>query len=175
MKKIPKIYLSLLFTFIFLFTSFIYPINATSDLHIIQDYDNSDSLPNSFRKTTDISNANLLKSLNIKGLDKLNISGSGQFSEFNIKNLIKSIDSQLSIIDVDLREESHGFVNGTAISFANSNNSANAGLTLTEVIQKENDDLSSINLNNKLTLYNTNKSIKPKVIKNEKTLLKKII
>ena len=63
MKKIPKIYLSLLFTFIFLFTSFIYPINATSDLHIIQDYDNSDSLPNSFRKTTDISNANLLKSL----------------------------------------------------------------------------------------------------------------
>lgn len=170
MKKIPKIYLSLLFTFIFLFTSFIYPINATSDLHIIQDYDNSDSLPNSFRKTTDISNANLLKSLNIKGLDKLNISGSGQFSEFNIKNLIKSIDSQLSIIDVDLREESHGFVNGTAISFANSNNSANAGLTLTEVIQKENDDLSSINLNNKLTLYNTNKSIKPKVIKNEKTL-----
>ena len=50
MKKIPKIYLSLLFTFIFLFTSFIYPINATSDLHIIQDYDNSDSLPNSFRK-----------------------------------------------------------------------------------------------------------------------------
>ena len=86
MKKIPKIYLSLLFTFIFLFTSFIYPINATSDLHIIQDYDNSDSLPNSFRKTTDISNANLLKSLNIKGLDKLNISGSGQFSEFNIKN-----------------------------------------------------------------------------------------
>jgi protein-tyrosine phosphatase len=69
-----------------------------------------------------------------------------------------------------IREESHGFVNGTAISFANSNNSANAGLTLTEVIQKENDDLSSINLNNKLTLYNTNKSIKPKVIKNEKTL-----
>lgn len=86
MKKILKIYLSLLFTFIFLFTSFIYPINATSDLHIIQDYDNSDSLPNSFRKTTDISNANILKSLNIKGLDKLNISGSGQFSEFNIKN-----------------------------------------------------------------------------------------
>ena len=41
---------------------------------------------------------------------------------------------------------------------------------MTEVIQKENDDLSSINLNDKLTLYNTNKSIKPKVIKNEKTL-----
>ena len=170
MKKFKKSYSIFLFTLIFLFTSISYPINALSDVHIIKDSDNSDSLPRNFRTTNDISNVTALKSLDTRGLDSLNISGSGQFTEFNLPLLIQSICADFSIIDIDLREESHGFINGIAISFANENNNANAGLTLCKVIDKENSDLSSIQLNTPLTLYN-NKTITPKVVKTEQTLV----
>ena len=73
--------------------------------------------------------------------------------------LIENINTNLPIVDIDLRQESHGLINDDmAISFANANNSANAGLTLDEVIGKENSDLSSINLNKPLTLYNNKKN-----------------
>ncbi len=115
-----------------------------------------------FRKTTDISKVSELGSLNTKGLDNLNISGSGQFTPPNLPLMLENIDTNLPIIDIDLRQESHGFVNDIAISFSNSNNSANSGLTLNEVIKKENEDLSSIKLNTPLTLHNKNKTILPK-------------
>lgn len=112
-------------------------MNASNSVHIILDSDNKTTLPKNFRKTTDISKASKLKSINLTGLDKLNISGSAQFTEFNLPILIKSIDTHFSIIDIDLREESHGFANGFAISFANSNNNANKGLLLQEIIDKD--------------------------------------
>lgn len=170
MKKNIKIFLIFLLTTIILLTTISFPTNALTDVNIIQDSSNSTSLPINFRKTTDISKASALKSLNINGLEKLNISGSGQFTPANLYLLIENIDTQLPIIDIDLREESHGFVNDIAISFANSNNSANTGLTLDEVIKKENKDLSSIKLNEPLTLYNNKKTIVPTSVKNEATL-----
>lgn len=89
----------------------------------------------------------------------MNISGSGQFTISNLPLLIENIDSNLSIIVIDLREESHGFINNTAISFSNLNNNANISLTLNEVIEKENKDLSSIKLNEPLTLFNNKKQL----------------
>ena len=147
MKKNIKLLFIFLLTTIILLSIFSLPINALSDVNIIQDSSNTTSLPIHFRKTTDISKASALKSLNINGLEQLNISGSGQFTPANLPLLIENIDTKLPIIDIDLRQESHGFINDIAISFANSNNSANAGLTLDEVIEKENKDLSSIKLN----------------------------
>lgn len=171
MKKTFKITFTFLLTIIILLTSISFPIKALRDVNIIQDSDNTNSLPSHFRKTTDISNSSALSSLNIKGLDQLNISGSGQFTPTNLPLLIENINTNLPIVDIDLRQESHGFINDdTAISFANSNNSANAGLTLDEVIEKENSDLSSIDLNKPLTLYNNKKTITPALVQNESTL-----
>lgn len=170
MKKNIKLFFIFLLTTIILLTTISFPINALSDINIIQDSDNSTSLPSHFRKTTDISKASALKAVNIKGLEQLNISGSGQFTPTNLHLLIESIDTKLPIIDIDLREESHGFINDIAISFANSNNSANAGLPLNEIIEKENSDLSSIKLNEPLTLYNNKKTLVPTSVKNESTL-----
>ena len=172
MKKSFKIYLTLILTILCLFTSIPHPINALSDVYITQDSDRSDSLPKNFRKTTDISKASEFGSLNTKGLSDLNISGSGQFTHLNLPLLLENIDTNLPIIDVDLRQESHGFINNIAISFSNSNNSANSGLKLDEVIQKENEDLGSIKLNTPLTLQNKNKIIIPKKVENEATLTK---
>lgn len=172
MKKNIKIYLTLLLTIFCLFTSISYPINALSDVYITQDSDRLDTLPKNFRKTTDISKVSELGSLNTNGLDNLNISGSGQFTPPNLPLMLENIDTNLPIIDIDLRQESHGFVNDIAISFSNSNNSANSGLTLNEVIKKENEDLSSIKLNTPLTLHNKNKTILPKKVEDEATLTK---
>lgn len=159
MKNYIKFYLTLILTFLFLFTSISYSINALSDIHIIQDSDTLSELPKHFRKTTDISKATALKSIDITGLCELNISGSGQFTKSNLPLLIENIDSNFTIIDIDLREESHGFINDIAISFSNLNNNANTGLNLDEIIKKENKDLSSIKLNKPLTLYNNKKNI----------------
>lgn len=168
MKKIIKFYSILLFTILLLFT---YPVNASPNTHLILDFDNSTSLPKNFRKTTDVLTDCTFKSLNKHGLDKLNISGSGQFTQLNLPLIIKAIPDNFSIIDIDLREESHGFINGSAISFENIYNNANSGLSLPEIINKENCDLSSIKLNNPLTLYNSKKSIIPKTVQNESNLI----
>ena len=171
MKKNLKIIFTFLLTIIILLTSVSFPIEASSDVNIIQDSANTNSLPGHFRKTTNISNSSALTSLNIEGLEKLNISGSGQFTPTNLPLLIENINTNLPIVDIDLRQESHGLINDDmAISFANANNSANAGLTLDEVIGKENSDLSSINLNKPLTLYNNKKIITPNLVQSESTL-----
>lgn len=171
-KKIFQIYSTLLLAFILFFTSLVYPIKALDNIHISLDSNDKTTLPENFRKTTDISKVSNLKSINLAGLDKLNISGSAQFTEFNLPLIVKAIDNTFSIIDIDLREESHGFINGTAISFLTSNNNANKGLTLNQVIEQENRDLASIKLNTPLTLYNTNLTLTPKVVENEDNLVK---
>ena len=102
MKKNIKLFFTFLLTAIILLSSNSFPINALSDVNIIQDSDSSISLPSHFRKTSDISKTSTLKSLNTKGLEQLNISGSGQFTT-NLQLLIENIDTHLPIIDIDLR------------------------------------------------------------------------
>lgn len=175
MRKLNKIYLTLLLTFISLFTSISVPISALPKVYIVSDSDNLTSLPQHFRKTNDILNISALGTVNTKGLDRLNISGSGQFTAFNLPLLLETINNNILIIDIDLREESHGFINGIPISFANSNNSANKGLILDEVLDKESEDLFSLKLGTPLTIYNLdyteNKTLTPEYIKNEYTLV----
>ena len=163
-----KFYSILLFTILLLFT---YTVNASPNTNLILDSDNLTSLPENFRKTTDILTDCNFESLNKQGLDKLNISGSSQFTKLNLSLIIKAIPDNFSIIDIDLREESHGFINDFAISFENTYNNANSGLSLPEIINKENSDLSSIKLNSPLTFYNSKKSIIPKTVQNESTLV----
>lgn len=164
-KKLIYRYSILLFTFILLFTYVVYSVNSSNSIHIVLDSNNKTTLSKSFRKTTDISKASNLKSINLTGLDKLNISGSSQFTEFNLPLIIESIDDNFSIINIDLREESHGFADGIAISFANCDNNANKGLSLKEIIDKENKDLSSIKLNKKLSLHNSDLVLTPNEVK----------
>lgn len=165
MKSIKNSFL-IAISFLFIFTLFAYSPKAMLDVNIREDSSNTKTLPKNFRKTSDLSSIENIKYLNLEGLDTLNISGSEQFTEFNLSLLKENIDNNFSIVDIDLREESHGFINGFAISFANSNNSANKGLTHNEVINKENKDLSSIKLGEALIFYN-NKEIIPKLVQTE--------
>ena len=145
--------------------------SPSSDIHIVLDTLNDTELPRNFRSTNNI---NVSNSINTKGMENLNISGSSQFSKANLPLLIKSINTNLPIIDIDLRQESHGFVNEMSISFKNEKNNANLGLSSEEVLLKEIKDLNTINLNNTLTFYNDEKNpVLVKSVENESLVISK--
>jgi hypothetical protein len=70
-----------------------------------------------FRRASDEYRPLITSAPTREGLSELNISGSTQFSEkglYQLKNLIPS----KNLIVVDLRRESHGFINGMPVSWA---------------------------------------------------------
>ena len=74
------------------------------------------------------------------GLNELWISASGQPSEHALSILREKIlerEPDAKIIIVDLRQESHGFVNSTPVSWWIKNNAANAGKTTADVLKTE--------------------------------------
>ena len=102
----------------------------------------------------------------------LNISGSQQFSEYNLPLVINSIGTSLPITVIDLRQESHGFINGAPVSWANVKNDANIGLTREQVLIDEYNKLSSIKLNVPMTYYNhKNITVIPTKVENENHLV----
>ena len=140
---------------------------------ILDAFKYNDTLPKHFRKTTDLTVIKDNKDLMLNGLDKLNISGSQQFSGNNIQLLTKAIDTSLPITVIDLRQECHGFINGFAVSWADSKNNANVGLTREQVISKENNDLKNIKLNEPISFFNNPKeTMVVKTVKNEAELTK---
>jgi protein-tyrosine phosphatase len=108
-------------------------------------------LPKHFRKSTDKID-NDTKISNLYGLAELNMSGSSQFSENSLVFLKQSIGNNMPIIVVDLRQESHGFVNGIAVSWFGYKNKANEGLSKEDVLYDENIKLQSIPLGKPLTI-----------------------
>jgi len=144
----------------------------TDSVNIVLDNLNYDKLPAHLRSTL---NLKILdnKNININGLDKLNISGSQQFSKFNIDLILNFINTSLPITDIDLRQESHGFVNGLPISFENKDNDSNKGLSKEQVLLKEDTDLKSIKLKNPLTFYNhPDITVTPTEVESESKLAK---
>lgn len=181
MKKNLKVIIILMLVIVSIF-SFVINKNAIAEIpsdkdngvHLIFDaFKYNSILPNHFRKTTDLAVVKNNKELDLKGLDRLNISGSQQFSGNNIDLLIKAIDTSLPITVIDLRQECHGFINGFAVSWADAKNNANVGLTRDQVIAKENQDLKSIKLNEPITFYNNPKeNLVVKTVQNEEELTK---
>ena len=92
--------------------------------------------------------------LNIKGLRELNISGSGQFSQESLLKALDELPVQSSqVIIVDLRQESHIFINTCAVSWTDSiYNHANEGKQLSEIEADEHMRLTKVNEEGKIQL-----------------------
>ncbi|CAI3729716.1 fused DSP-PTPase phosphatase/NAD kinase-like protein [Clostridium neonatale] len=140
--------------------------NNSNTVNLVIDNLRINELPSHFRKTSDLSILDE-KNINTYSLDTLNISGSQQFSRNNIRLIINNINTNFPFIVIDLREESHGFVNDIPVSYENNHNNANMGLSRNKVLLKEKDDLSKIKLNSELNFYNHKDSIIPKYVGNE--------
>jgi len=75
-----------------------------------------------------------------EGLSELKVSGSSQFSAEGLR-MIKDRLAGRKIIIVDLREESHGFINGVPVSWRGIHNWANMGKSLAEIESDETERL----------------------------------
>lgn len=108
----------------------------TKYTYIILDSDSKKLLPNRFRI-----------------LPSLNISGSSQPTPSQFSNIKKKINNP-NLFIIDLRQESHGFINDLAISFYNPYIILNDGFTTAETMIQEKKDLSSIPIGKEITTYN---------------------
>lgn len=143
---------------------------SDNPIRLIINSDNKKKLPSHFRKTTNLINLKDCDFMDLKGLDNLNISGSAQFSENGLKLTKQTLGRTMPIIIVDLRQESHGFINGAAVCWADDHNKANRGLSKEEVLSDENTKLKSILLNKPISI--DEKTLIPKKIESEEKLVK---
>ncbi|KEI12217.1 phosphatase [Clostridium novyi B str. ATCC 27606] len=105
-------------------------------------------------------------------IPELNISGSKQFTPAQLKNIQNKINSK-NLYIVDLREESHGFINdNTAISFYLPRKYINDNFNTHEILKKEKLDLDSIKNVENLNIYDQLGTLK-ETLKPDKTLSEK--
>ncbi|MEW8994260.1 phosphatase [Clostridium sp.] len=86
-------------------------------------------------------------------IPSLNISGSAQFLPSQVENIKKSINKE-DIYIVDLRQESHGFLNDIAVSYYSPDTLLNKGFTSTETLADEKSRFGAITPGTKVSLYN---------------------
>ncbi len=131
--------------------------NDMPEILKILDNNSENDLPNQYRNIKD-----------------LNISGSAQFTPSQIPNIIKNINTK-DILFIDLRQESHGFINNLAFSYFGDSKVLNYDLGSTDVLKNERNLLLSIPLNSQVTIYKKSgkvySTIRAKFIFNEKDLI----
>lgn len=116
-------------------------------------------LPRNFRTTRDpfhVDSENT-KVPTRQGLDELHAVTSAQFSENSLKEALKKIKAPVWIID--LRRESHGFVNGIPISWYKFHNKSNQNMDTQSLLLREQTMISELEEHNPLTIQRiTNKT-----------------
>lgn len=104
----------------------------SSSPRLILYMENVYELPARFRMATNDFPSGLKEYPSNQGLAELNLSGSGQFSEEGLHK-IKDIIPKKKLLLVDLRQESHGFINGMAVSWFSNRDWSNKDKTPEEV------------------------------------------
>jgi protein-tyrosine phosphatase len=133
MRQIWIIIMGIFYTFSFI------QVKAEMLLNPIFDGRYEDKLPINFRM---MKQGSLLDYGLEEGLYSLSASGSGQFSETSFLEIIEILPAS-HIIVVDLRQESHGFINGQAMSWSDGkHNWANRDKSLEEIESDESQRLS---------------------------------
>lgn len=142
--------IALLLTFITFFSA---PMDTESGPLLILNMENQQTLPKTFRMSTNPLKEKTEVVPSTEGLVELNASASGQFSEKCLQKILSLIPSNKVLI-IDLREESHGFVDGNAVSWYGKYDWANFGKTFDEIMLDESQRLDEIAKNGYLVIYN---------------------
>lgn len=121
---------------------------------LILDKANELQVPKNFRTTSYIVNSSKVEVPSMEGLLELHESGSSQFSELEFTQMLPYMSGHIYI--VDLRQESHGFLDGTAVSWYGKHNWANIGKSLVEV---QEDEQARLNATPNLVYYGKNRTI----------------
>jgi Inositol hexakisphosphate len=97
--------------------------------------------PGNYRSTSDVSK--LGDDVVVDGLEKLRASGSAQFSAEGLAAVLQRTGGRPLTV-LDLRQESHGFVGGAAVSWYVSRDTANAGKTDEQINADESELLAGL-------------------------------
>lgn len=145
----------LLYGLFALFVAFSCTLNAgasslTDNEHGVLKLDrlDTDKLPANFRTANDAFKQAVTgdKEPSRLGMEKLRISGSRAFSAGEYRAILQRIPAAPEqIYDVDLRGESHGYINGCAVSWYKDNDWGNKGRRHGEIVKSERQMLASIN------------------------------
>ena len=93
------------------------PVIGSNPILVTDIVDDLDIAVKKFRTTKNLAN---------KNLSDLNVSASGQFSAYGLKNIFSMVSvSPAKIWIIDIRQESHGFINGTPVSWYSTQNRGN--------------------------------------------------
>jgi protein-tyrosine phosphatase len=131
--------------FAFFLVIFSYPAIGATTL-LVQDSPNKYQLPRNFRVIQKQG-----ENIPLTGIEKLHLMGSGQFSEANLRYILAHYPKPDYIFD--LRQESHGFVNGIAVSWFGNYNWANLDKSEKENQQMENQLLAQIKGKKEITIH----------------------
>lgn len=132
-------------------------VAALEKLLLIQNMPNQLQVPRNFRAADDYYLMDRLQQLETvptrEGLDKLSISGSSQFSQQGLQAILTQIPSDKNLVIVDLRQESHGFINGIATSWYGERDWANIGKTSQQINQDEWSLLTMVKQSGQVMIY----------------------
>lgn len=117
---------------------------------LVFDMINEPTLPSRFRK---VDGPIKDPTVNREGLSTLKASGSGQFSEKSFGVIKTALGNPKKLLVIDLRDESHGFINGNAISWYADQNWGNKQLNDKEAAQQELKRLASVPVGGTITIY----------------------
>lgn len=165
-----RMILSLLFISLLAFLGYLfYPIFiVTGKPLLIVNMWNEPELPKNFRMSIDTLRQDSSYQPSLEGLKSLKASGSAQFSQKSLQEILQRIPSD-NVTIVDLRQESHGFVNGIAVSWYTERDWLNKGKTPEEVIEDENQRLQQLLKTYIAFVYASKKFPVPLWVKNVKT------
>jgi hypothetical protein len=133
-------------------TEYIMPSNVGGEPKMVVHAKKETGLPKYFRSPTDLT---VLQgaSVSVEGLADLRASASGQFSQQGLASIREAIGKPEDLTVIDLRQESHCFVDGHAITWYVKNGWGNIGLTTEEVISKEREYIEGLSGGEAIMLY----------------------
>jgi cell fate (sporulation/competence/biofilm development) regulator YmcA (YheA/YmcA/DUF963 family) len=130
---------------------------ALSPYDIILDRLDSQTMPNNFRSPTFLKPAKH-QTVDLKGFNSLRISGSGQFSEGQFKEMLAHLKRTHKVepehvIVIDLREEPHAYINGHAVTWYYGPLSYQQGKIPESVMQEEQSRLTQLKAHEHAMIY----------------------
>ena len=158
-----------------LLTTFIYSSDEIKDIYPSLDLNFPTILPKNFRMPTDPFKEKADRLPTRMGLENLRASASGQFLNTSLVLMLNKLPQDKKVIVIDLREESHGYVNSWPIAWRLENSTwTNMGRTLEQIEQDESLRLAKIKQDKKVILDPYSKSMELNIwsATTEKELLK---
>lgn len=137
---------------------------------LVLDMRNTPEFPKHFRTTSDP--ISISDNIDLTGLADLHAAGSSQFSKLALEKVLNKLKvlKVKNLIVVDLREESHGFLNGNAVSWYGPHNATNEGKRPNKIENMQARLLSELEKLNYVTVFKILQKSKDAIIEKVKPI-----